>query len=63
MFWNDYIFDYVRENGKGESKGKFTQKDAIAMWDLLILIKLQLPTLDVIEPMKNLEKYMPLAKK
>ena len=30
------------------------------MWDLFILIKIQLPTLDVTEPMANLEKYMPL---
>lgn len=60
VFWNDYIFDYVRDNNKGESKGRFTQKEAIKMWDLFILIKIQLPTLDVTEPMANLEKYMPL---
>jgi hypothetical protein len=31
------------------------------MWDMMVLVKLQLPTLDVNEPMENLVKYIPSA--
>lgn len=62
VFWNDYVFDYVRTDDKGQSKGNFNKADAERIWDLLVLIKIQLPTLDVSEPMSQLVKYIPAAK-
>jgi hypothetical protein len=59
VFWKDYIFDYVRVDEKGNSKGNFSKDDAVRMWDLLVLLKIQLPLLDVDEPMSNLVRYIP----
>ena len=59
VFWKDYIFDYVRTDEKGVSKGKFSNEDAVRIWDLLVLLKIQLPLLNVDEPMSNLVRYIP----
>ena len=63
VFWNDFIFDYLRPDKDGNPKGRFKQEHAKVIYGLLEKIKTQLSNVDVAEAMEHVAKYLPAKKK
>ena len=47
VFWQDFIWDYLSEDEFGNSKGNFTNKEALVIWDTLIACKAMCPSLPI----------------
>jgi hypothetical protein len=62
-FWHDFMFKfiYVKQKPKGAPRS-FEPFEAKKVWESLIYLKLKCPDVELLNTLKHLEQFMPVAK-
>jgi hypothetical protein len=58
VFWDKFAFRYVYDDPKNEGVRVFTHSEAKQLWDSFVYLKLKCPTIDIKDPLIELEKFI-----